>query len=144
LDRTQDPGGLLGAAPDDSGHADLGRNGTYLVFRQLRQDVGGFWRFLDQATRAADGSSDPDRRMHLAVKMVGRWPDGSPLALAPEAPSGDLAGANDFGYHVDARGVRCPIGAHIRRANPRDSLDPSPGSDRSLAINRRHRILRRG
>jgi len=144
LDRAQDPGGLLGAAPDDSGRVDLGRNGTYLVFRQLSQDVGGFWRFLDQATRRADGSSDPDRRLRLAAKMVGRWPNGSPLALAPEAPNEDLAGANDFGYHVDARGVQCPVGAHIRRANPRDSLDPRPGSDRSLAINRRHRILRRG
>ena len=27
------------------------------------------------------------------------------------------------------RGVRCPVGSHIRRSNPRDSLDPDPGSD---------------
>jgi deferrochelatase/peroxidase EfeB len=40
--------------------------------------------------------------------------------------------------------VRCPLGAHIRRANPRDSLDPKPGTDKSLEVNRRHRILRRG
>jgi Dyp-type peroxidase family len=144
LDRTADPGGLLPPAPDDSGRVDLGRNGTYLVFRQMRQDVGGFWRFLDGATRRPDGSPDAERRLRLAAKMVGRWPEGSPLALAPEHNDPALEEGNDFGYAVDPRGVRCPLGAHVRRANPRDSLDPRPGTERSLAINRRHRILRRG
>lgn len=144
LGRAADPHGLLPSAPDDRGRADLGRNGSYLAFRQLRQDVGGFWRFLDGATRRPDGGSDPDRRLRLAAKMVGRWPDGSPLALAPERPDPAHAGATEFGYFVDAHGARCPVGAHVRRANPRDSLDPRPGSADSLAINRRHRILRRG
>ena len=77
--------------------------------------------------------------------MVGRWPGGAPLALAPDADDPALAEANDFAYHQDDRdGARCPIGAHIRRANPRDSLDPRPGTAKSWAINRRHRILRRG
>jgi len=128
----------------DSSTGSLGRNGSYLVFRQLRQDVGGFWRFMDDATRLDDGSADPHGRLRLAAKMVGRWPEGSPLALAPERNDPALEEANDFRYHVDSRGVRCPVGAHIRRANPRDALDPRPGSDRSLAINRRHRLLRRG
>jgi len=120
-------------------------NGSYLVFRQLSQDVGGFWRFADEATRRPDGSSDPDARLRLAAKMVGRWPSGAPLALAPDADDPSLAEANDFGYHKDdPRGVRCPVGSHIRRSNPRDSLDPRPGSSRSLEVNRRHRIVRRG
>jgi len=128
-----------------SGRADLGRNGSYLVFRQLRQDVGGFWRFVDAATQRTDGSSDPNARMRLAAKMVGRWPSGAPLTLAPDADDHRLADANDFAYHDhDRRGTRCPIGSHIRRSNPRDSLDPRPGSERSFEINRRHRILRRG
>jgi len=130
---------LLDQAPE------LGRNGTYVVFRQLRQDVGGFWRFLDEATRRPDGSSDPQRRTALAAQLVGRWPGGAPLVLSPGADDPALATENDFRYvALDRRGVRCPLGAHIRRANPRDSLDPSPGTDRSLAVNRRHRILRRG
>ena len=121
------------------------RNGSYLVFRQLSQDVGGFWRFADGATRRADGSSDPDARLRLAAKMVGRWPSGAPLALAPDADDPSLAEANDFAYHAnDPRGARCPVGSHIRRSNPRDSLDPNPGSEGSFEINRRHRILRRG
>jgi Dyp-type peroxidase family len=125
---------LLDRAPE------LGRNGTYLVFRQLRQDVGGFWRFLDAAACA-----DPDRRTRLAARLVGRWPSGAPLVLAPEADDPALGGENDFAYYShDPRGTRCPLGAHIRRANPRDTLDPKPGTDKSVEINRRHRILRRG
>jgi deferrochelatase/peroxidase EfeB len=85
------------------------------------------------------------RRLRLASKMVGRWPGGAPLALAPDKDDVALADANGFGYHEhDRMGTHCPIGSHIRRANPRDSLDPDPGSQSSFAINRRHRILRRG
>ena len=121
------------------------RNGSYLVFRQLRQDVSGFWRFADEATRRPDGGSDPEARLRLAARMVGRWPSGAPLALAPDADDPSLADANDFGYHGDdRRGTRCPVGSHVRRSNPRDSLDPDPGSERSFEINRRHRIVRRG
>jgi Dyp-type peroxidase family len=117
----------------------IGRNGSYLVFRQLEQDVRGFWRYIDSAVE------HPSERTTLAAKMVGRWPGGAPLALSPDRDDPALAEANEFGYfHEDPVGTGCPIGAHIRRTNPRDSLDPSPGTDRSLAINRRHRILRRG
>ena len=145
FDASADPESVLPRDPAGSGRADLGRNGSYLVFRQLSQDVGGFWRFADGATCRADGSSDPDARLRLAAKMVGRWPSGAPLALAPDADDPSLAEANDFGYHEDdSRGARCPVGSHIRRSNPRDSLDPNPGSSRSFEINRRHRIVRRG
>lgn len=126
-------------------HPPIGRNGSYLVVRQLEQDVHGFWHFLDGATRTADGAEDAAARLRLGAKLVGRWPSGAPLALAPDADEPALAEENDFRYHADdARGARCPVAAHIRRANPRDSLDPDPGTDDSLAVNRRHRILRRG
>jgi Dyp-type peroxidase family len=132
--------GILPKDPQRSGRADLGRNGSYLVVRQLRQDVPAFWRFMDEA---ADG--DPGARIRLAAKMVGRWPSGAPLLLAPDADVPALAEANDFAYHEhDRRGSRCTVGAHIRRTNPRDSLDPAPGTARSWAVNRRHRLLRRG
>jgi Dyp-type peroxidase family len=145
LDQSADPESMLPRDAAGSGRADLGRNGTYLVFRQLRQDVSAFWRFVDAATRRADGSSDPDRRLRLAAKMVGRWPSGAPLTLAPDADDPALAAANEFAFHEhDRRGTRCPIGSHIRRSNPRDSLDPRPGSGSSFEVNRRHRILRRG
>jgi Dyp-type peroxidase family len=145
LEPSDDPMGALPRDAGGSGLADLGRNGSYLVFRQLRQDVGSFWRFVDATTRRPDGTSDPDARVRLAAKMVGRWPSGAPLTLAPDADDPTLAEANDFAYHADdRRGTRCPIGSHIRRTNPRDSLDPRPGTSRSFKVNRRHRILRRG
>jgi Dyp-type peroxidase family len=131
--------------PQGSGRADLGRNGSYLVVRQLQQDVPGFWHYVDAATRLRDGSSDQHARVRLAAKMVGRWPSGAPLVLAPDTDDPALGDANDFAYHeLDPRGARCPVGAHIRRSHPRDSLDPRPGSGDSWKINRRHRILRRG
>jgi deferrochelatase/peroxidase EfeB len=78
--------------------------------------------------------------------MVGRWPSGAPLVKAPQADDPALCDDNDFFYHRgnDPHGFRCPIGAHIRRANPRDALDPEPGSDRSIEVGKRHRLLRRG
>jgi Dyp-type peroxidase family len=118
--------GLVPSAPP------LATNGSYLVLRQLAQDVEAFHAFC-----AGD-----DR---LAAKIMGRWPSGAPLALAPDGDRPELADANGFGYHAeDPHGLRCPVGAHVRRANPRDSLDPDPGSRRSVDVGKRHRLLRRG
>ncbi|HZQ99617.1 MAG TPA: Dyp-type peroxidase [Chloroflexota bacterium] len=143
LEPAADPGGLLPRDAGGSGQRDLGRNGSYLVFRQLAQDVRGFWQFLDGVAQRSGGGAQA--RTALAAKMVGRWPSGASLVLAPEADDPALAERNDFAYHAeDELGYACPLGAHVRRANPRDSLDPSPGTEKSLAINRRHRILRRG
>jgi Dyp-type peroxidase family len=121
-------------------HPPLARNGSYLVFRQLSQDVRGFWRYIDQAT-----GGDATRRTWLAAKMVGRWPSGAPLTLTPEVDDPLLATANDFMYEqFDEFGMKCPVAAHVRRAHPRDSLDPDPGTERSVSLDRRHRLLRRG
>ncbi|HEV3496537.1 MAG TPA: peroxidase, partial [Actinomycetes bacterium] len=139
----QDPGLVLPRTGDPE-RADLGRNGSYLVLRQLAQDVEGFRRFIDQASRV-DGQADPDAGARLAAKMVGRWPNGAPLTRAPDHPADDLVDANDFGYaDGDAAGHGCPLGAHIRRANPRDALDPESGPEQSLRSSNRHRLLRRG
>ncbi|WP_426595576.1 Dyp-type peroxidase [Cellulomonas sp. McL0617] len=138
LQQSADPERML--RRDRSGAPDLGRNGTYLVFRQLRQDVDGFWDHVNSAT---DG--DAAQAEHLAARIVGRWPSGAPLVLAPAVDDPTLSAANDFGYHdVDPLGVRCPVGAHVRRANPRDSLPPNPGTDASLRGVRTHRLVRRG
>ena len=135
-----DPGGLLPRDPAGSGAADLGRNGSYLAVRTLRQDVRGFRQFLERAGPAAGGDA-----ARLGAKLVGRWASGAPLVRAPERDDPTLAGVNDFDYfREDPDGLRCPIGAHIRRAHPRDSLDPGPGSARSVAVDKRHRLIRRG
>jgi Dyp-type peroxidase family len=143
VDAADDPDDVL--AGRDFGRRDFGRNGSYLVLRTLQQDVGAFWRFMDDATRRPDGTPDEAARTALAAHMVGRWPSGAPVTMAPESDAPDLAGANDFAYHAtDAGGLGCPVGAHVRRANPRDSLPPKPGEAGSVAVNKRHRLLRRG
>lgn len=140
---SSDPKSLLGAVDGDASQRDLGRNGSYLVFRQLSQDVHGFWRFVDQQSRRSDGAADPESRIRLAAKMVGRWPSGAPLALASSHDNEKLEDMNDFGYaREDPFGERCPIGSHCRRSNPRDSMAPDP--EESLLVSNRHRLLRRG
>jgi Dyp-type peroxidase family len=135
------PGEFVLGYPDEAGDlADrpmepLRRSGSYMVLRKLRQNVALFNRFLRDA---ADG--DDELAELLAAKIVGRWRDGTPIATSPERPD-ELAGSeptNDFRYRGDPHGLRCPIGAHVRRANPRDSL----GFRGRLTS--RHRIIRRG
>lgn len=136
---------LLPKDPAGSGGADLGRNGTYVIFRQLRQDVSGFWRYLESVTRNPDGTVNAAAKVHLGARLVGRWPGGAPLVLSPVRDDPALANATEFAYHAtDPDGLRCPIGAHVRRSNPRDSLDPDPGTQKSIDVGNRHRLLRRG
>lgn len=133
------PGEFVLGLPDEDGEvtADpLGRNGSYMVLRKLAQDVGLFHRSILDAS-----GGDPTRADWLAAKLVGRWQDGTPLVLSPEGPDARISsrpeGLNEFRFGDDPDGVRCPLGAHIRRVNPRDSFGDGRRS-------RRQRIVRRG
>jgi Dyp-type peroxidase family len=140
-----DPSGILPPDVEASPHRDFGKNGTYLVFRQLRQDVPAFRKTLDELTRNPNGTPNPAARERLAAQMVGRWPSGTSLVVSPERDDSTRSDDNEFRYHdPDRLGLKCPIGSHVRRANPRDALDPLPGTDTSLAVNRHHRVIRRG
>lgn len=150
VNAARDPNGLLPQpiAVDGQSAAqplhDLGHNGTYLVFRQLAQDVSLFRHFVDEATRRIDnGKLDFAASDRLAAKFVGRWQNGAPLVLSPNCDDWTLSDADDFGYRdSDAHGFKCPIGSHVRRSNPRDTIGPDAGT--ALATANRHRILRRG
>ncbi|MGE5763514.1 MAG: Dyp-type peroxidase [Mycobacterium leprae] len=144
LSASSDPGLVLPLDPGGSGCRDLGRNGTYLAFRQLQQDVDGFWQFVDEAARTSHDGDEADRSTALAAKLVGRWPSGAPLVLTPEHDDPALADENDFTYVArDALGLACPLGAHVRRANPRDSLEPDVSTEDAISRTRRHRVVRR-
>jgi deferrochelatase/peroxidase EfeB len=128
--------------PADESLLDFGRNGSYLVVRQLEQHVTEFTQFINSnRTTVAD-------RNRLAAKLVGRWKSGAPLVLAEDADDPDFKDANDFMYYAtDRNGYSCPIGSHIRRANPRDSLvDRVPGQTPAKALreSNAHRLIRRG
>jgi len=120
-----------GVHPPD--RRDLGRNGSYLVFRQLAQDVGGFWQWVgDEAKRV---NVTPDR---LAEAMVGRKKNGDPLddlTLGRSIPGIDIRDGerNGFLYDTDPDGLSCPLGAHVRRANPRTG--DAPGGRRRAIDN---------
>ena len=133
----------------------IGFNGSYIAYRQLAQDVTGFWQWMAQ-------QAGEDGAVPLAETMVGRRIDGDPLpALAHSPIEGETDARNTFTFAADPDGLTCPIGAHIRRANPRSSDDPQGrhGFVRDLiaslgltgtaihdavASARFHRILRRG
>lgn len=148
----------------------LARNGTFMVYRKLHQNVGTFNAFLNRV-----GATFPGGKEALAAKFVGRWRNGAPLTTFPtEADANKFIaeymaaqakarqpGASQadrdryaqlriklvgFNFNDDLEGVRCPTGAHIRRVNPRGSLEfghkkafETPG-----ALDNRRRILRRG
>ena len=115
----------------------LASNGTFMVYRKLHQNVATFRKYLDDYAPMYAGG-----REKLAAKFIGRWRDGTPLELSPDAPdfalTQDPARSTNFTYGADAAGTRCPIGAHIRRVHPRDAF-----GFQGRLINRR-RITRRG
>jgi Dyp-type peroxidase family len=127
----------LGSMATGPGPEQFWRNGTYLSIRKLHQKVALFRRYL------AEQAADIDGQELLAAKMIGRWRSGCPLALSPDHDKPELADDpmtnNAFAYYDDdPRGLKTPVGAHIRRVNPRDSLQDS------LTNARLHRLLRRG
>lgn len=134
------PGEFILGYPDENGAVAnhpapeaLSRNGSYLAYRRLREHVGLFRSYL------AGQASTPEGQELLAAKLMGRWPSGAPLVLAPERDDPELGADpmrnNDFNYQkMDPVGYAVPLGSHIRRLNPRDT---------AVNMNRR-RMIRRG
>ena len=170
LDRAEAGSEELPDAEDQPGKKDLGRNGTYVVIRQLKQDVRTFWQYVDETTKSLHETG-----YDLAEIMVGRkLDDGAPLVPLSQTPVAGVGTTgndakrkqdvqrNQFDYSADPDGMRCPIGAHIRRGNPR--TPDLPGSSKGIlsqaihllgfgetsihedlaASVRFHRVLRRG
>jgi Dyp-type peroxidase family len=128
---------------------DLGRDGSFMVIRQLEQDVDGFKTYTEKAAKQLNEGVCPlnVNARWVAAKMVGRWDDGSSLIRNQYVPATDQNPTarpdNDFLFgKEDPQGLRCPFGSHVRRSNPRESFDP--GSEAQLKITNRHRILRAG
>jgi deferrochelatase/peroxidase EfeB len=149
VDRPKSAG--LVASENAEGFFDLGVNGTYMVIRELEQYVSAFWQTLDEDA-AKIRAQDPQRYAHvtatwLAERIVGRNTDGHLLCPGGllKADADEMPDNNYLFHATDPHGIGCPLGSHVRRSNPRDSLAPSE-SERStlLAATNNHRILRRG
>ena len=138
------------------------KNGSFLVFRRLKQDVR---KFRDETARLASELSQTSAFSHFTpevfqANIVGRWPDGSPLVRHPDSMPATLnedeinyfrfgssvpdAQLNDSveitGSEGDIHGHRCPLHAHIRKVNPRDR-ETDLGSETNT---QKLRIIRRG
>jgi deferrochelatase/peroxidase EfeB len=132
-------GNYLGDIP-----AALGDNASYGAFRILSQDVFGFEELLEAWGRIAGMDKEV-----VAAKLMGRWRNGVPLTLSPGTPAPDppisKRRLNEFDYgpeepdhpnfYDDSLGLRCPVGAHIRRLNPRAA--------RAMGMPHSRRITRR-
>ncbi len=123
---------------------ELGLNGSFAVFKMVETDVVGFEDFLQSNSRKID----PEL---LAAKLCGRWRNGVPLALSPDTdnPAGRISSEelNNFEYVEadgtgDPKGIHCPVGAHIRRVNPRGQ--PVAGQGLPGGSDNSHRLIRRG
>ncbi|BCM88192.1 multifunctional dye peroxidase DyP2 [Abditibacteriota bacterium] len=114
----------------------LGRNGSFSAFRVLEQDCDAFEQFL--RTEAPKIGMNEEK---LAAKICGRWRSGVPLVLSPDTDSPNppltTEQINNFDYvPSDSSGYACPIGAHMRRNNPRGERVAGAGAHI-------HRIIRR-
>lgn len=155
---------LLAHGNAPPGFRDFGFDGSYLVVRQLRQDVAGFWADVWKNAEMLGISAD-----EMAARMMGRTPSGELLRpvvdqqtladvaqskaiwqLAKQAGNAILptqaTTSEEHGFALaDPYGFGCPLGSHVRRANPRDG-----GAKNAREIPKRldsvnnHRILRRG
>ena len=148
----------------------LARNGTFMVYRKLHQNVGTFNAFMEKM-----GAKFPGGKEMLAAKFVGRWRNGAPITSFPTEAEADrfMTDYNEakrkyllfpadvgvkarytelhrqlvgFDYNKDLDGVRCPTGAHTRRVNPRGYLEFNKKNafETPGALDNRRRIVRRG
>jgi Dyp-type peroxidase family len=125
------------------------RNGSFVVYRKLRQDVTGFNNSM--ATAAPGIGLTPEQ---LAAKTIGRWPSGAPMERVPGCPAHidpaltdpsteapqvlNATHINAFDFTDDPDGNNIPRSSHIRKTNPRkDVLPDGDTSDK-------HRMVRRG
>lgn len=130
------------------------RDGSYLVFRRLNQDVPGFEHQVSALALSTGLSVDM-----MGAKIVGRFKSGCPLetrafassAASPAVDPGIAQPAlgNDdslnlnFEFGDDVDGAVCPLASHIRKAYPRNEQTLAAAAN-SESNTQTHRLLRRG
>lgn len=146
------------------------RNGSFLVYRKLYQDVALFWNSIASMRTGAGGDAVFPNDTALASRLVGRWPSGAPVSRTPNGDDENLGGDayenNNFKFDSDTPnlsykdsdgkthgtrfpalmakadpvGLTCPLAGHIRKVNTRDSSSDTGAALSTFA----RRILRVG
>jgi Dyp-type peroxidase family len=142
------------------------RNGSFLVFRRLRQDVGLFWRTMKEEAHRLSSKKGFEKLTdeRLAALLVGRWLSGAPVNRTPEHDIPELGKSTSANNHfrfdsdtlplplvsgerddfpkanADPAGLVCPWAAHIKKVNTRDSGSDMGARDSTY----RRRVLRVG
>ena len=106
--------------------------GSYFVFRKLEQDVKGFKTREEELKVELKNAGG-----RAGASVVGRFENGTPVTDSPVEVAvtkpGNAGISNNFDYSDDAKGLKCPFAAHIRKTNPREDL---PGSKANLMARR--------
>lgn len=105
------------------------KDGSYLVFRELRQLVPEFQTFCDEAAKSLKNPKVSGDL--IGARVVGRWKSGAPITLAPLEDNPKLNRAQDFDYSDELKQERCPYAAHVRKTNPRNGIE---GADPANAV----------
>jgi Dyp-type peroxidase family len=133
-------------------------DGSYLVFRRLRQFVAEFESHVSELAQTLGWSTEL-----TGAKLVGRYKSGAPIEqrkfqpgpyTPPSTDPGDPDHGNpglgnnnslnnNFEFRNDPQGAFCPLASHIRKAYPRDEVTPT-GLENSESSTQKRRLLRRG
>ncbi|KAF7291871.1 Peroxidase 2 [Mycena indigotica] len=128
---------LVGEAGDPSlkSRPSWAQDGSFLVFRQLKQLVPEFNKYLlDNSIQAPSLQLTVQQGADLlGARMVGRWKSGAPTYLAPLADDPQLGSDpsrnNDFTFAPTGQNTSsltdqtlCPFSSHIRKTRPRADL----------------------
>ncbi|KAJ7484485.1 fungal peroxidase [Mycena latifolia] len=126
---------LVGEAGDPllSSRPPWAKDGSFLAFRQLKQLVPEFDKFLTDNPIRAPGLTAKNGSDLLGARMVGRWKSGAPVFLSPifdnPALGADKTRNNNFTYALPGQtqsnltdSSKCPFSAHIRKTRPRADL----------------------
>ena len=134
---TIDPGVILCNRTGSVQQPDWMTDGSFLCFRKLQQNVPEWNRFLIDASNKLGIWSD-----QLGARLIGRWKSGCPVTMSPDFDDTGIANdpnrVNNFDFD-SGNNFRCPLGAHIRKTNPRSDVGRGPNSFTNTT-----RILRRG
>ena len=151
----------------------LSLNGTFMVYRKLHQNVGAYNQYIENVGRDFPGgknllSAKIAGRWKNGAPLTTYPTEAEADAFAQKlqaARAAMYAATRDdekiktraafdvlrkeltaFNYNADIEGKKCPMGSHMRRANPRGALEygVTGAYDTPGALVDRRRLLRRG